>query len=165
LATFFNKEKSMEARKVFLKPEIQSYNQATLNQLVGPIITQYGPPPPTNSPPQLMTFTCSPEVPFNNECPKTLPRIQVKFDWQKIVGDMVGGKKCYTYIYPAKSGQVGVSTTCAPLTDQTCVGGKSGQCVEILEAPELIPVTIDFFIQDKEGNSSNPRSCVISPPC
>jgi hypothetical protein len=159
LATFFNKEKGMKARKVFLKPEIQSYNQATLNQLVGPIITQY------NSPPQLTTFTCSPEVPFNNECPKTLPRIQVKFDWQKIAGDMVGGKKCYTYIYPAKSGRVGVSPTCAPLTDQTCVGGKSGQCVEILEAPELIPVTIDFFIQDKDGNSSNHRSCVISPPC
>ena len=81
----------MKARKVFLKPEIQSYNQATLNLLVGPIITQYG--PPANSPPQLTSFTCSPEVPFNNECPETLPRIQVTFDWQKIVGDMVGGEE------------------------------------------------------------------------
>jgi hypothetical protein len=163
LADFSIEEKGMKARRVFLKPEIQSYNQATLNQLVGPIITQYG--PPTNSPPQLTSFTCSPEVPFNNECPTTLPRIQVKFDWQKIAGDMVGGKKCHTYIYPAKRVRVGVSTTCAPLTDQTCVSGKSGQCVELLEAPELIPVTIDFFIQDKDGNSSNHRSCVISPPC
>jgi hypothetical protein len=153
----------MKAKKDFLNPEIQSYNQATLNYLVGPIITQYG--PPATSPPQLTTFTCSPEVPFNNECPETLPRIQVKFDWQKTAGDMLGGKKCYTYIYPAKSGRVGISTTCAPLTDQSCLGGKSGQCVEILEAPELIPVTIDFFIQDKDGSSSNPRSCVISPPC
>jgi hypothetical protein len=145
----------------FPDPEIKTYHRGQLEELIGPITTQYAP--------QLVNLNCTaifgPDQGQDPECPETLPNIEVKFDWKKAGGNLVGGQRCFTYIYPLKTRVQSTGASCAPLTKPACLGGGSGQCTELLPPPDLIPVTVDFYILDKDGRPSNHLSCVITPPC
>ena len=141
----------------FPEPEIKTFQRGQLEELIGPVTTQYAP--------QLVDLKCTAIYSPPQECPETLPKIEVKFDWKKAGGNLVGGQRCFTYKYPAKTGVQAIGASCAPLTNPACLGGGSGKCTELLPPPDLIPVTVDFYILDKDGRPSNHLSCVITPPC
>ena len=147
----------MEEKIEWREPEIQSYQRGQLEELIGPVTTQYAP--------QLVNLNCTAIYNPPQECPETLPNIEVRFDWRKAGGNLVGGQRCFTYKYPAKTGVQASGASCGPLTNPACLGGGSGQCTELLPPPDLIPVTVDFYILDKAGRPSNHLSCVITPPC
>ena len=150
--------KGLGMKEKWLEPEIQSYLRGQLEELIGPVTAQYAP--------LLVNLQCTAVyAPGETECPETLPNIQVRFDWKKTGGSLAGGQRCYTYIYPAKTGVKATGASCAPLTNPACLSGGSGQCTELLPPPELVPLTVDFYILDKEGRPSNHLSCVIAPPC
>lgn len=150
--------------KGFLLPEIKSYDTGDFLELIGPVITQYPPPP---SPPQVTGLSCSAVVVpgQDSECPETPPLIQVQFSWADVNGDLAGGKKCFSYTYPTRTGRLQNGVTCVPFTHSSCTMGTSGSCLEQLSVPVSIPVTVNFFLQDATGRSSNTVSCILSPPC